>query len=91
MAELRSLWFCEDCNAFHVGGVDLISDGDDSMVAKCGARWTPEGGTQPLWETHMVVEDDYPEMTADWRWKPEEDLSADEYQAVKEQLERSAA
>lgn len=63
MSEARSIWSCERCNAYHVGGLDLHWTEDDKGVrAICGATAPLEESSTELWQTWMVAEDPHPGM-----------------------------
>jgi hypothetical protein len=60
----RALYYCENCNAHHVGGVDIEYGPDgDSIVAICGAVSTDaDGAAQPsplheVGEAHHYAQD----------------------------------
>jgi len=59
----RSIWRCEKCNAYHIGGLDLTSsegEGDVVWTAVCGATYKlngPDAGE--MWETPLVATDPY--------------------------------
>lgn len=55
----RSLWRCERCHAYHVGGLDIEDQPDDTIKAVCGAMWDANETNDELWEMPYVVADPY--------------------------------
>lgn len=62
----RSIWRCERCNAYHIGGLDLTEteesgDGGGTWRAVCGATFTMATAASDveLSETPFVATDPY--------------------------------
>ncbi len=52
--EVRALWRCERCNAYHVGGIDVdyaeTEPGGADVRAVCGAEWYGDRPAEDLTE-----------------------------------------
>lgn len=71
-SESRSVWRCERCNAFHLGGIDTEAfqtpDGTEGIRAVCGAEWREDRPSPDMWETPITAED-----PAAWIWAEDAD------------------